>query len=215
MSFLKGVAMPPDEPAVGVPSDDAMRDQTTAITWSISMITIKAGFDYDFRVAADPHRDNKITDMTMADKVQDACTAGTQLDSGDSDIDIMFGEITLDRSLQAYTGYLLCFRLMNDGGATNWVVPPSNADVVTLPARPNTPRIATSLTNVTDTMASPVWSVSVRNDLDVPRMDDDYTVKSIKYPSRYERRRRGRAQGRHRDRSDHRRLRSLGERLAG
>ena len=83
MSFLKGVAMPPDEPAVGVPSDDAMRDQTTAITWSISMITIKAGFDYDFRVAADPHRDNKITDMTMADKVQDACTAGTQLDSGD------------------------------------------------------------------------------------------------------------------------------------
>ena len=186
MSFVKGVAMPDMVPAAGAPSDDAMRDQTTAITWDISGITIKAGFDYDFRLAADPHRDNKITDMTMPKPVQAACTAGTQLDSGDSDIDINFGEISLDSGLQAYTGYLLCFRMMNDAGATDWVVPEDNADVVTLPARPNTPRIATSLTNVTDDVAAPVWSVSVRNDVDVPRKDDFYTVKSIKYPSRYD-----------------------------
>ena len=76
--------------------------------------------------------------------------------------------------------------MMNDGGATNWVVPDNNADVVTLPASPNPPRIATSLTRVTDETASPVWSVSVRNDLDVPRMDDDFTVKSITYPTHYD-----------------------------
>ena len=95
MSFAKGVAIPGEEPTLAATRHHRRSEEATRrppLPGVSHAIGIKGGFDYDFRVAADPHRDNKIDGADADDgmNVQDACSAGTQLDSGDSDIDIMF-----------------------------------------------------------------------------------------------------------------------------
>ena len=132
MSFAKGVALPSGKPtlaanAITEAGAEVADRATTAITWSIDTVEFKAGFDFDMRVAADPERDNKIKGAdAMNMNVQDACLAGTQLESGDTDVNVTFDRISLDRGLRPYTGYLLCLRMMNDSGATDWVVPDEN-----------------------------------------------------------------------------------------
>ena len=189
MSFAKGVALPNGRPtlaadAINEAGAEVANRATTAITWTIDMIEFKAGFDFDMRVVADPQRDDKIKAATM--DVQDACLAGTQLESGDTDVNVTFDRISLDRGLQPYTGYLLCLRMMNDSGATEWVVPASNAEALTLPARPPAPRLVSSLTRVNPENAAPVWSVATRGATNIPRLKTGYEAKSIVYPATWD-----------------------------
>ena len=152
---------------------------TTSLTWED--LAIKAGFEYQVRVAVDPQRDNDIDNTTTAKAIQAACTAGTFVDQGDTDIGFELDEISVSTGLTSHAGYLLCWNMANSAGATAWAVPATNGEIYTNPGQPPPPRIESSRTVTTPTQESVVWRLAVRNEDDVPRDDSGFAAKLITY----------------------------------
>ena len=84
------------------------------------------------KVIADPERDDRITQAPEAptgSELQRACSAGTLLETDETDVPLAGLDDILDERCSAYTGYLLCLRMLNNSGATSdWVVPAGNAE---------------------------------------------------------------------------------------
>ena len=162
---------------------DEVDDMTTALLWQ--GFAVKAGFNYAYRVAADPHGDNEIDGTnTSADDVQAACNAGTVLDDGESDVPFTDDNIVMDSGLKTYTGYLLCARYSNSAGMSGWAVPASNAENYTRPARPPSPTVYTSLVNEVAATTTVVWRVATRGRADVPRLNGGYTIRTMHHLER-------------------------------
>ena len=150
----------------------------TALTWTD--LDVKTPFEYEIRVAADPQRDkdlilgNNATAPEMR-AVQAACTAGNFVDQGDTDVDFTLDEITVSSGLTPYTGYVLCAKLANTAGSTEWAVP--TAKLFTHPGQPPRPSVDSARSDDT----SFVWNVAVRSKNNVPRQNTGYTAKTIHY----------------------------------
>ena len=191
LSFAWAV-LPPAAPAAPAATglspaqDSAML--TRSLTWT--GIGVAAGFSYEMNVIADPERDNRITATSpTGNALQRACSAGTLLESDETDVPLTGLETTL-RAVKPYTGYLLCLRMLNGSGATDWVVPASNAEHYTVPGQAPRPTKDSSRSEDDRTTANEkiVWNVASRNNVNVPRGDgtfaDHYTLKVIKHPDR-------------------------------
>ena len=165
---------------------DDEADMTTALLWS--GFAVKGGFNYEYRVVADPQAPEParqiIIATTSADDVQAACDAGTPLDDGESDVDFTDNNIVMDSGLKTFTGYLLCARYGNTAGKSGWAVPASNAENYTRPARPSSPAVYTSLVNETATTTAVVWRVATRGREGLPRLAARYTVRTITHRDR-------------------------------
>ena len=155
---------------------------------------LKAGFDYEINLAADPERptsDNKIgatsaaperTTQSTSKTVQSACDAGREVDSFTPDIDLLDRTVSVG-NLAPHTGYLLCLRASNGAGTSAWAVSidgNGNAqETYTRPAAP--PRIGSP--DVESTAAAgnqrelaPAWEIGTRNVNNVPRNADGFTL---------------------------------------
>ena len=178
------------DPAAGVTVND--QSVTTALTWTTLSIT--GGFEYEIRVAADPQRDNKIHnginggDPTPEKDIQTACSAGNFVDQGDADVMFVLDEVTVSSGLRPYTGYLLCWRLANTTGATDWAVPTNNGELYTSPGKPSRPNVDSTRTGpgTTADTIDIVWNVPVRNDSNVPRLASGYNQRTISYRERWD-----------------------------
>ena len=127
-SFAWGIS-PPEEPNVG--TQDVDKNVTKELEWSD--VDLKAGFDYEINLAADPERptaDNKIGASSAAPErttpatsraVQSACDAGREVDSFTPDIDLADRTVSVG-NLAPHTGYLLCLRASNGAGTSAWAV---------------------------------------------------------------------------------------------
>ena len=193
LSFAWAV-LPPAAPAApaaaGVSPAETSAMATRSLTWT--GIGVAAGFSYEMNVIADPERDNRITSSPVSptgSALQRACSAGTLLESDETDVPLTGLETTL-RTVKPYTGYLLCLRMLNSSGATDWVVPASNAEHYTVPGQAPRPTKDSSRSEDDRTATSEkiVWNVATRNNMNVPRGDgtfaDLYNLKVIKHPDR-------------------------------
>ena len=119
--------------------------------------------------------------------MQRACAAGNLLEGDETDVTLTGLETTLT-GVQPYTGYLLCLRMLNSSGSTNWVVPADNAEHYAVPAQAPRPTKDPSRSEDDRDATSEriVWNVASRNNLNVPRGDgtftDHYNVKVILHP---------------------------------
>ena len=161
---------------------------TRSLTWT--GINVEGGFSYEMNVIVDRQRDDRVTAAAPAGgALQRACSNGELLESDETDVMLTGLEVTLTR-VQPYTGYLLCLRMKNNLGATNWVVPASNAEHYTAPGpAPRPTKNPTRSVDDRDTANEMfVWNVSSRANLNVPRGDgtfaEHYTVKVIEHPDR-------------------------------
>ena len=182
LSFAWAATTPKDVPvgSNGVENDDT--GKTTELAWT-GDFDLLAGFDYQFRVAADPHRSNRISSATSASDVQAACEAGASVDDGDTDVMVTLSEVVVDRGLQPYTGYLLCMRYANASGQTEWAVPVSNGELYTTPAKPPSISLEDTFTNASTTEF--VWSLDVRTPTNVPRQHGGFNATIIQYPEKW------------------------------
>ena len=176
---------PPEVPeASGVsPAGDSGKE-TRALTWT--GIDIEAGFAYEMNVIADPERQNSVTPDRPADKaLQRACSAGQFHESGDSDVPLTGLETTLTR-VTPYTGYLLCLRMKNVAGATDWVVPAENAEHQTAPGTPSRPTRNDDRSEDDRDADSEkiVWDIETRGNIHVPREPGDFILRVIEHPDR-------------------------------
>ena len=106
---------------------------TRSLTWT--GINVKGGFSYEMNVIVDRERDDRVDDSAPAGgALQRACSNGDLLESDETDVNLDGLEVTLTR-VQPYTGYLLCLRMKNNLGATNWVAPDGNAEHHTAPGQ--------------------------------------------------------------------------------
>ena len=131
LSFAWAVKPPGTAPTVGSASpatDSGMA--TRSLTWGD--IGVTGGFSYEIKTVADPVRENRITSTTAGAALQRACDGGTLLESHEPDVDLTGLETTLT-GVQPHTGYLLCYRMLNSSGATDWVAPDNNAEHETAP----------------------------------------------------------------------------------
>jgi len=161
---------------------DTAADMTTALLWE--GFAVKAGFNYAYRVVADPHGNGEIDGDTDADDVQAACDAGTALGDGESDVDFTDDNIVLARGLKTFTGYLLCARYSNTAGTSGWAVPGANAEAYTRPAKPSSPTVYTSLVDEMPTTTAVVWRVATRGRDGLPRLAPGYTVRTMHHLER-------------------------------
>ena len=161
---------------------DEVDDMTTALLWQ--GFVVQAGFNYTYRVAADPHGDAEIVAATADDDVQAACDAGALLHDGESDVGFTDNNIVMDSGLKTYTGYLLCARYSNSAGMSGWAVPASNAKNFTRPARPPSPTVYTSLVDEMATTTTVVWRVATRGRADVPRLNGGYDIRTMHHLER-------------------------------
>ena len=192
-SFAWGIT-PPEEPNVGTPEVDKLA--TTALEWSD--VDLKAAFDYEVHLAADPERpasDNNIgTSSTATSRaVQNACDAGTQVDAFTPDIELLDRSVSVESGLDKHTGYLLCVRASNGAGTSAWAVPITNDDdrgygandsvadeIFTRPAAP--PSIASAGSESTPASGSdneqlmPAWEIGTRGVTNVPRNAEDFNL---------------------------------------
>ena len=188
LSFAWAAATPVAPTLPGTPTRardtdrDDTEDMTTALLWQ--GFAVMAGFNYEYRVVADPHGDNEIADATDADDVQAACDAGMALDDGESDVPFTDNNIVMDSGLKTFTGYLLCARYSNSAGSSGWAVPASNAENYTRPARPPSPTVYTSLVTEVAASTTVVWRVATRGRVDVPRLNGGYNIRTIHHLER-------------------------------
>ncbi|MYC48684.1 MAG: fibronectin type III domain-containing protein [Synechococcus sp. SB0662_bin_14] len=187
LSFAWAVA-PPSPPAVpdatGVsPAGDSAK-ATRALTWT--GIDIEGGFAYEMNVIADPERQNDVTPDRPADEaLQRACSAGRFHESGDTDVPLTALETTLTR-VEPHTGYLLCLRMKNVAGTTDWVVPDGNAEHQTAPGTPARPTRNDDRSEDDRDAESEkiVWDIETREDLHVPREPGDFILRAIQHPDK-------------------------------
>ena len=187
LSFAWAVT-PPFPPAApdanGVsPAGDSAR-ATRALTWT--GISVEGGFGYEMNVIADPERQNNVTpDRPTGEALQRACSAGQFHESGDTDVPLTELETTVTR-LEPYTGYLLCLRMKNVAGATDWVTPDGNAEHQTAPGAPSRP--ARNDDRSEDDRGADsekiVWDIETQGNAHVPREPHDFILRVIQHPDR-------------------------------
>ena len=95
-------------------------------------IDVTGGFSWEMRVAADPVKDDAISETTTGKPLQDACSAGDAHEQGNTDVTLT-GIATTYADVDPHTGYLLCVRMANDAGSTAWAVPANNGELTTVP----------------------------------------------------------------------------------
>lgn len=185
LSFAWAVT-PPAPSTVGTATEkdadkDAVDDTTTGLTWET--FQVKAGFDYEWRAAADPKRQDDITGET---DIQPVC-GDTKLviETGDSDEDYQVDEIRLTKGLKAHTGYLLCTRYGNSAGTSDWTAPASNVEALTRPAIPPGPTVDRTRTDEGTENATVAWQITVRNSTDVPRLPAEFNAKTLNYREKW------------------------------
>ena len=194
LSYAWGVYAPTQATHIGAPAAAGVSPPATSgkptrsLTWT--GITVEGGFSYEMNVIVDRQRDDRVTATAPAGgALQRACSSGELLESDETDVELTGLEVTLTR-VQPYTGYLLCLRMKNNLGATNWVVPTSNAEHYTAPGQAPRPtkHSARSVDDRDTGNEMFVWNVPTRANLNVPRGDgtftDHYTVKMIVHPDR-------------------------------
>ena len=186
LSFAWAVKPPATAPTVGSASPATTSGMATrSLTWGA--IGVTGGFSYEIKTVADPERDNRITATVPAagSALQRTCDSGTLLESDETDVDLTGLETTLT-GVQPYTGYLLCYRMLNSSGATDWVAPASNAEHYTAPA--TAPRAtkdgSRSVDDRTTATERIVWNVTTRNTATVPRLQTGYNIYTISHASR-------------------------------
>lgn len=181
-------ATPPSPPAVpeasGVsPAGDSAK-ATRALTWT--GIEVEAGFAYEMTVIADPERRNNVTpDRPTGEALQRACSAGRFHDSGEADGPLTELETTLTR-VAPYTGYLLCLRLKNVAGVTDWVTPDGNAEHQTAPGAPARPARNNERSEDDRDADSEkiVWDIETSGNVHVPRGPGDFILRVIEHPDK-------------------------------
>ena len=181
-------ATSPNASTAGVSSEDdkdkdGEDDTTTGLTWS--SFAVKGGFNYEWRVAADPVRDNRIVEGTGSSAIQAACDAGTVIETGDSDWDYTLDEIRLTRGLKPHTGYLLCTNYSNTAGSSAWTVPAQNAEVTTRPAVPPSPTVESSRTEETSSTTTVAWQIALRNADNLPYAPAGFSAKALTYRQKW------------------------------
>ena len=187
LSFAWAVTppFPPAAPeAAGVsPAGDSAKE-TRALTWT--GINVEGGFAYEMNAIADPEPQNNVTPDGPSDEaLQRACGAGQFHESGDTDVPLTNLETTLTR-LEPYTGYLLCLRMKNVAGATDWVTPDGNAEHQTAPGTPSPPTRNNDRSEDdrdADTEKI-VWDIETRENVHVPREPGDFILRVIQHPDR-------------------------------
>ena len=187
LSFAWAVTPPfppaaPDPAAVSPPWDSA--EATRALTWT--GINVEGGFGYEMNVVADRQSRNNVTpDRPTGEALQRVCSAGQFHESGDTEIPLTDLETTLTR-LEPYTGYLLCLRMKNVAGATDWVAPEGNAEHQTAPGRPSPPmrNIDRSEDDRDADNEKIVWDIETRGNVHVPREPGDFILRVIQHPDR-------------------------------
>ena len=99
---------------------------------------------------------------------------------------MLMGLQTTLTSVQPYTGYLLCLRMLNSSGATDWVVPRDNAEHQTAPAMAPRPSKDNSRSEDDRDMDSEtiVWEVQTRGTATVPRLQTAYNIFTITHAVR-------------------------------
>ncbi len=180
LSVAWGVRAPDGATATqssGVDFRDDTNTVASALTWT--GIALVAPFEYEMRVATDSRHDNDLvlTTPTTAQMraLQAACSEGSLVDQGDTDVDITLDEVSVSSGLSPYTGYVLCARMRNTTGATEWAVP--SAKLFTHPGTPPRPTIDSARSSDTQF----VWKVASRGRSDVPRENDGYAAKTIDF----------------------------------
>ncbi len=187
LSFAWAVT-PPFPPAAptadGVsPAGDSAK-ATRALTWT--GINVEGGFAYEMNVIADPERQNSVTpDRPTDEALQRACSAGQFHESGDTDVPLTDLETTLTR-LEPYTGYLLCLRMKNVAGATDWVTPDGNAEHQTAPGTPSRPMRNDDRSEDDRDADSEkiVWDIETRGNDRIPREPRDFILRAIQHPDK-------------------------------
>ncbi|MYA45409.1 MAG: fibronectin type III domain-containing protein [Acidobacteria bacterium] len=184
-SFAWGVRAPAGATATqadGVDFRDDTNTVATALTWTD--IDLVAPFAYEMRVAADSQHDMDLVlaspTAAQARAVQAACGAGALVDQGDTDVNITLDEVTVSSGLSAYTGFVLCARMANTTGATEWAVPA--AKLYSHPGSPPRPTIDSARSSTTEF----VWKVASRGQAQVPRENDGYAAKVIDFDVTFE-----------------------------
>ena len=104
-------------PTVGDPTPAAdAGERTRALTWG--GIAVPANFSYDINIVAEG---GGVKAAPTGDDLQEACAAGIQHETDDSDVALTGLSTTFRSNPQPYTGYLLCLRYANQTGKTDWV----------------------------------------------------------------------------------------------
>ncbi len=192
LSFAWAVAAPAAPSVASAPSTardndkDGDEDTTTALHWS--GFEVKGGFNYEYRVAIDPHGANEIPNAVspITASVRSACDDGMPLKKDESDVTFTDNNIILDGNLKKYAGYLLCTRYSNDAGESDWSVPADNTGAYTRPTAVPSPNVYSSLSgdDSNGTTTTVVWRVSTRGNAEVPRLSGGYTVRTIEHLER-------------------------------
>ena len=167
----------PTAPAADTTSPAPAKDmRTTSLLWTVTAIS--GGFNYVFRAAEDPRRDDAIKAGIDDADLQAACEAGTLVDEGDTDVPLGSTNVRHDTGLTPYTGYTLCMRYENTAGRTAWAAAPA-AEIHTRPAAPPPVRVESSTEGAQSTAV--IWEFDVRNRRDVPRREGGFNAKTITY----------------------------------
>ena len=167
LSSAWGVKPPSDRPTVAgaSPATDSGK-ATKSLTWE--GIDVMGGFSYEINVIADPERDNRVEASLTGGALQRACSAGQLLESDETDVGLEDLETTLT-SVKPYTGYLLCLRMLNSAGASDWVS--SAAEHYTAPGQaPKPSKNSSRSEDDRDTVSEKIiWNVGTRGNSTVPR----------------------------------------------
>ncbi len=196
-SFAWGIS-PAEEPNTAAPDID--EDKTVELTWTD--VDLKAAFDYEINLAADPERptaDNKIDPAASAPTsraVQAACDAGRAIDSFTPDINLDNRTVSVDSGLDPHIGYLLCIRASNGAGTGAWAVSDTQdatgtddatyatggfaAETYTRPAAPlraGSPDVdSVDATGSNNERLGLTWEIGTRSASDVPRESGDFNA---------------------------------------
>jgi len=174
-------------PAAAQATGQTLNDDDNAVTalaWTA--VGLVKGFNWEARLVADPQRnpqfDPAAADFVTSKPIQTACSEGTLIEAGDSDLTISLSEVVVRSGLQPYTGYFLCLAYSNGTGKSQWAV--QTTKLYTFPAQPGTPQPDSARS----TNTNKVWRIATRNVNNVPREGgtDNYEAVTIEYNVTFE-----------------------------
>ena len=180
LSFSWAVATPAAPTPDGSDSftDNTAGTATTSLLWTVARV--EGGFNYEMRAVATPGRDT----VPTGDAMQRACSEGATVEDGDTDVLLTTIDVPFSQNLRPYNRYHLCMAYSNAGGRTDWAV--SGTAITTLPAKPPTPVVNSGRTVLDHATASRVvWTLPVRDRVDVPRLEAGYEAFVLSYRERY------------------------------
>ena len=181
LSWAFATTRPSSLPAVGDITPSEAGEKTMALTWD--EISVPSNFRYDINIVAEG---GGISATPTDDDLQEACSAGVSHESDETDVGLTGLNTTFTRSLQPYTGYLLCLRYGNQRGETEWVA--ADGKHYTAPGQAPRPTKdkALSTDDLDQANETVVWNVATRSASGVPRLPGSYDFKVIEHPSRHD-----------------------------